>query len=156
MIQMPEIVLAQSAIDYLSEKQLWIDDIDSYADRVKKGQALWKSKSSTSKDYEIIKATLSRMCVGKKKCNYCEDSAADEVEHIQPKSIYPDLTFVWANYLYALGPLNGLKNDAYAVLDTMVYWLRFQGRKTTRLFLLLWGLQHLLIQGMKIPCALSS
>ena len=47
---------------------------------------------------------------------YCEDSCADEVEHIQPKDLYPDVVFAWSNYLYSCGPCNGGKNNKYALI----------------------------------------
>jgi uncharacterized protein (TIGR02646 family) len=56
------------------------------------------------------------MCSGARRCCYCEDSCADEVEHVRPKSLYPEQVFVWENYLYACGPCNGPKNNQYAVL----------------------------------------
>jgi hypothetical protein len=46
---------------------------------------------------------------------YCEDSAADEVEHHRPKNLYPEHTFAWENYLYSCGPCNGPKNNRFAV-----------------------------------------
>ena len=40
---------------------------------------------------------------------------ADEVEHMAPKSLYPERAFLWENYCYACGPCNGPKNNKYAV-----------------------------------------
>lgn len=40
---------------------------------------------------------------------------ADEIEHIAPKNLYPNLTFVWENYLYACGPCNGPKSNEWAI-----------------------------------------
>ena len=57
------------------------------------------------------------MCAGARRCCYCEDSLADEVEHIRPKDLYPELVFVWENYLYACGPCNGPKNNRFAVFS---------------------------------------
>lgn len=57
------------------------------------------------------------MCSGSRRCLYCEDSCADEVEHIKPQDLYPEFVFVWENYLYACGPCNGGKNNAFAVFD---------------------------------------
>lgn len=56
------------------------------------------------------------MCSDPERCVYCEDSAADEVEHIQPKDLYPCLVFVWANYVYACGRCNGRKSNKFAVV----------------------------------------
>lgn len=55
------------------------------------------------------------MCAGARRCGYCEDSAADEVEHIWPKDLYPERVFAWSNYLYACGSCNGPKNSRFAV-----------------------------------------
>jgi len=49
------------------------------------------------------------------RCAYCEDSAADEVEHIRPKDLYPQVVFAWGNYIYACGPCNGPKGSHFAV-----------------------------------------
>jgi uncharacterized protein (TIGR02646 family) len=56
------------------------------------------------------------MCAGVDRCHYCEDSAADEVEHLRPKNLYPGQTFQWDNYLFACGPCNGPKRDRFGVL----------------------------------------
>ena len=55
------------------------------------------------------------MCVGPVRCAYCEDSLADEVEHIVPKTLFPERAFDWENYLYACGPCNGPKSNRYGV-----------------------------------------
>ena len=57
------------------------------------------------------------MCSGAQRCVYCEDSVGDEVEHIQPKDLYPSLVFVWTNYVYACGRCNGGKSNKFAVIS---------------------------------------
>lgn len=47
---------------------------------------------------------------------YCEDAPADEIEHFQPKDLYPELVFIWKNYLYACGSCNGPKNNQFAII----------------------------------------
>jgi uncharacterized protein (TIGR02646 family) len=59
------------------------------------------------------------MAGGLKRCAYCEDSVADEVEHIRPKDLYPEAVFTWSNYLYACGPCNGPKNNGFAIVETV-------------------------------------
>jgi uncharacterized protein (TIGR02646 family) len=54
------------------------------------------------------------MCSGARRCCYCEDSVADEVEHIRPKDWYPESVFVWEHYLYACGPCNGPKRNRFS------------------------------------------
>jgi uncharacterized protein (TIGR02646 family) len=65
--------------------------------------------------FQHVRHTLTLMCAGAKRCMYCEDSAADEVEHHRPKNLYPEHVFTWENYLYACGPCNGPKNSRFAV-----------------------------------------
>ncbi|MDQ3011121.1 MAG: aminoglycoside phosphotransferase [Acidobacteriota bacterium] len=65
--------------------------------------------------FKEVREALTRACSGARRCNYCEDSVADEVEHIQPKDLYPEVVFAWDNYLYACGPCNGPKNSQFAV-----------------------------------------
>jgi hypothetical protein len=64
-----------------------------------------------------IRQLLSDMCNGPVRCMYCEDSVADEIEHFWPKSVWPDYVFVWDNYLYACGPCNGAKLNAFTIFD---------------------------------------
>lgn len=115
MIQITSVPLPKLVSEHLIAKQTLIDDEADYAAQVAKGKALWKSKSV--KQFNIVRSKLEKMCVGKRRCNYCEDSAADEVEHIAPKDLFPDKVFRWSNYLFACGPCNGPKNNKFAVFD---------------------------------------
>ncbi|MCU1273500.1 MAG: hypothetical protein JWO48_931 [Bryobacterales bacterium] len=65
--------------------------------------------------FQEVRRTLSGMCAGARRCMYCEDSAADEVEHHRPKDLYPEFVFAWDNYLYACGPCNVVKRNRFAV-----------------------------------------
>jgi hypothetical protein len=47
--------------------------------------------------------------------SYCEDSLANEVEHIYPKSLFPDKVFDFDNYLYACGRCNAPKNNQFSI-----------------------------------------
>ncbi|WP_187484929.1 HNH endonuclease family protein [Pantoea agglomerans] len=100
---------------HLNSKQQEINNEVSYSDKVTKADSLWKSKSK--KHFDDVRVVLDKMCVGSRRCNYCEDSVADEVEHIKPKSIYPSDCFKSENYLYSCGPCNGPKNNKYAIFD---------------------------------------
>ncbi|MGY0216756.1 hypothetical protein ACWJJH_05135 [Endozoicomonadaceae bacterium StTr2] len=115
MLKMENSELPDSVKNYLSIKQNEIDAQDSYERKVKKGKDLWGTKSRVQ--FRIIRGKLEGLCVGKRRCNYCEDSVADEVEHIKPKDLYPELVFAWMNYLFACGNCNGPKNNSFAVFS---------------------------------------
>ncbi len=65
--------------------------------------------------FDALKKVLDSMCSGARRCMYCEDSAADEIEHFRPKQFYPEVVFVWLNYLFTCGLCNITKRDKFAV-----------------------------------------
>lgn len=100
---------------HLVTKQAVIDAAADYPTKVSTADALWDKKSTTI--FAEIRAFLDTLCSGARRCHYCEDSAADEIEHIYPKKYYPERTFLWSNYLFACGPCNGSsKGDQWAVV----------------------------------------
>lgn len=66
--------------------------------------------------FDQVKEKLIEMCSGAERCHYCEDSKADEVEHLLPKDVYPNLCYSWNNYFYSCGPCNTKKNNKCAVI----------------------------------------
>jgi len=92
-----------------------------FKDRVPKAKKAWASKTSSiakRKAFADIKKLLTEACWGARRCNYCEDSVADEIEHFRPKDWYPDVAFAWSNYLYACGPCNGPKSNLFPLFPT--------------------------------------
>lgn len=90
----------------------------TFDQRVAAAKEEWKGKDGTiaKRDaFDEVKGLLRAACWGARRCNYCEDSVADEVEHFRPKDWYPDVAFVWANYLYACGPCNGPKSNQFPI-----------------------------------------
>ena len=115
MIRIAEPGLSSELVGMLDKLQATIDALPDYAARVDAAKRGWESKPRER--FEHIRETLRGMCAGEDRCMYCEDSSADEIEHVRPKSIYPDRTFRWTNYLLACGPCNGPKNNRFAVLS---------------------------------------
>jgi uncharacterized protein (TIGR02646 family) len=114
MVRIQAVDLPRAAEQGLRRYQAEIDGEPSYAKRVELAAAKFAGPKGNAV-FSQVKGTLDAMCAGARRCMYCEDSAADEVEHHHPKSLYPELTFVWSNYLYACGPCNGPKNNRFAV-----------------------------------------
>ena len=112
--------LEATALKTLSAIQEIVDKPADYSARVAKAKSEWDAKMSSNakKDaFKSVRETLAKMCVGSVRCAYCEDSLADEVEHIRPKNLFPEHAFVWGNYLFACGPCNGPKSNRYGVLN---------------------------------------
>ncbi len=103
---------------HLQEQQAIIDGISEYRLQVAEAKRLFSLRNKRDNDhFNTIKSVLTEMCSGARRCVYCEDSCADEVEHIKPKTLYPDTTFVWINYVYACGPCNGTKSSKFAIFS---------------------------------------
>jgi uncharacterized protein (TIGR02646 family) len=116
MIRLPDIVLAEHAAAGLVALQAEVDAAGSYAERVDEGKRLFELRNKPRNlIFDEVKRALEVMCSGVRRCAYCEDSLADEVEHVWPKDLYPHLVFAWANYVYACGPCNGPKGSHFAV-----------------------------------------
>lgn len=91
MIRLPDIPPPGAASQQLASWQAEVDALRSHAARVEAAKRLFKQRNtSKNKTFVEVRRRLTAMCSGAQRCGYCEDSAADEVEHIRPK----DLT-VW-------------------------------------------------------------
>ncbi len=110
MIRLPDEPLPAGARAWLTELQQTIDAQPTYERQVEAGKELFESKRGLASFRPILTA-LKRMCSGPQRCCYCEDSQATDVEHIRPKDFYPDLVFVWENYLLACARCNRPKSN---------------------------------------------
>lgn len=109
-------------LDPAAQRQLekWQDAVNAeptFKEQVALGKKQFASRNKRQNNtFNEVKKSLTEMCNGPRRCCYCEDSVADEVEHIRPKDFYPDQVFAFQNYLYACGPCNGPKSNRYAIL----------------------------------------
>jgi uncharacterized protein (TIGR02646 family) len=110
----------------LTRLQTKINDKVSFADKAAKAQSLWDSKNSANSSaikkaaFVEIRKKLAKMCVSVGICNYCEQSEANDIEHIYPKSFFPIFAFLWTNYLLACKHCNtALKLDKCFVMDSL-------------------------------------
>jgi uncharacterized protein (TIGR02646 family) len=104
----------QTKLDAL---QAQIDSKATFAEKTKRAKSLWNNKNSAV--FEPIIQTLITMCLSVKTCNYCEQNEANDIEHIFPKSFFPEKTFRWENYLLACKQCNsGYKLDKCFVIDS--------------------------------------
>jgi uncharacterized protein (TIGR02646 family) len=117
MIRIRSRSLPREARDGLASYQAEIDAIASYPAKVEGAKARFSARNKAHNPvFRVVRETLDLMCRGPRRCMYCEDAPADEIEHFQPKDLYPELVFIWKNYLYACGPCNGPKNNQFAII----------------------------------------
>ena len=116
MIQLPNLPLPKPAGDQLKAYQAEVNAARSFPARVTAAKTLFEKRNTTKNaTFRVVRTTLDLTCSGARRCCYCEDSVADEVEHIKPKDWYPESVFVWENYLYACGPCNGPKKNKFSI-----------------------------------------
>ena len=105
---------AESVLAELAVYQAALDACASYAARVEAAGAHW-DKRRESAAIRFVREMLHAMCTGIRRCMYCEDSRAEDVEHVRPKALYPGLVFAWANFLYACAECNRKKGARFKV-----------------------------------------
>jgi uncharacterized protein (TIGR02646 family) len=101
--------LAPDLSQHLAQEQAKINQENSFQDKVDKAKSLWNAKSNSNQKEAIfsdIYDALANMCISHRICNYCEANEADDIEHIYPKSFFPERTFLWDNYLLACKSCN--------------------------------------------------
>jgi hypothetical protein len=121
MIQLTSKDLTTEEQTVLQDLQSNIDMQTSFESKVEKAQNLWDNKSGAKARktaFETIKTKLIAMCVSVEICNYCENNEATDIEHLYPKSHFPERAFKWENYILACKTCNTTyKNDDFAVFN---------------------------------------
>lgn len=119
MIGLRDVSLDKAVAARLKAFQNEVNSTRSYAEAVSEAKRLFALRNTAkNKTFQAVRAALATMCSGARRCCYCEDSCADEVEHIKPKDLYPELVFTWQNYIYACGPCNGPKNNKFRIFHS--------------------------------------
>ncbi len=116
MIRLPDRTLEEHLLVSLAAYQAVVDRAGGFERRVAHASSEFSARNTkANRTFEEIKVHLDRMCSGARRCMYCEDSYADEVEHFRPKYFYPELTFAWPNYLFACGHCNVAKSNRFGL-----------------------------------------
>jgi uncharacterized protein (TIGR02646 family) len=120
MIRLRDVNLPQDTLEMLAKYQQDITKAGDYAAQVSIAEKEFKRRNTkTNKAFKVVRSHLTQMCSGARRCCYCQDSLAVQIEHIFPKSLYPDRLFDWENFLYACGRCNNQKNNNFAVFATV-------------------------------------
>ena len=87
-----------------------------YASRVEAAKRLWTAKTNSARvSFRTVHTTLVEIHRNDTHCCYCGFSAADAIDHFRPRSLYPELTFVWENYIHTCSRCNNVKGAQFAV-----------------------------------------
>ena len=118
MIQLIRPALSINAAQSLEQYQTAVDNQPDFPTKVNFAKDDFPKKNIIGNaTFNDVKLKLIQMSSGAERCHYCEDSKADEVDHLLPKDAYPNHCYSWNNYYYACGTCNGPKNNKCAVID---------------------------------------
>ena len=121
MLHLTPKILSVKTQNHLNARQADIDNKAPFDVKAERAGSLWGSKTGSqagNRAFTEIKTTLISMCIGVEICNYCEQSEASDIEHILPKSLFPEQAFKWTNYLLACKKCNTThKLDAMYIFD---------------------------------------
>jgi uncharacterized protein (TIGR02646 family) len=106
MQQIPPIVLKNGLQQHLKQAQAKIDQLPSYYKKVKQAKVLWLGKKKTNAQKAAFNRIEKALQVHNHFCHYCEGKAGNSIDHFYPRGFYPDLTFVWENYLWSCQACN--------------------------------------------------
>lgn len=113
------ITLEDDIKSVLEKKQKTIDDLSTFIEKSNKAGKAWDSKGSPE-IFKRIRKHLITLCVSVEVCNYCESNEGNDIEHIFPKKLFPNRTFLWKNYLLACQKCNSThKQDQFAIFDPL-------------------------------------
>lgn len=83
--------------------------------KINNGEEVSKTLKERYRHPQIKEAVISET---NGKCCYCESKVSHvypgDIEHIKPKSIYPNLTFEWNNLTFVCSKCNNKKRDYYS------------------------------------------
>ena len=114
MIRVVDPGLDASTLLRLKSFQTEVDGAGTYPMQVEAATRTYGARGHSDRSpFREVRATLRGMCSSLERCMYCEDAPANEVEHVRPKILYPELTFRWENFLFACGPCNAPKGNRF-------------------------------------------
>jgi uncharacterized protein (TIGR02646 family) len=101
--------LNQGMIDLLADRTALIE---AEADPVGAANRLYTNARQSRWFGPVIDA-LRGMAGPGERCMFCSGSECSQVEHFQPKAIFPTLALVWENLLWVCGICNQFKGDRF-------------------------------------------
>jgi len=111
MIKTNPTTIRKGILNHLQKLQNEIDALPNYKARVKQAKILWQNKKKTNAQkaaFNRVEKELQKIAIGTNNyCNYCEANVGTTIEHIYPRGLFPNKTFVWENYLWTCKQCNG-------------------------------------------------
>lgn len=111
MIKTTPSTIRKGILNHLQKLQGQIDALPTYKAQVKEAKVLWQNKKKTNPQkaaFNRVEKELQKLAIGANNyCNYCEANVGTTIEHIYPRGLFPNKTFVWENFLWTCKQCNG-------------------------------------------------
>jgi uncharacterized protein (TIGR02646 family) len=108
--------ITQAHLAALASTQADINSAAAGDARRRRAVEHWANRTQ-NRTFDALRDELRRMAGELERCFYCEDSCADQIEHVWPKKRFPERTFVWENYCFACGTCNRPKTNHFQLID---------------------------------------
>jgi uncharacterized protein (TIGR02646 family) len=115
--------LTEKAKTTLAELQQLVNEEISHEAKKDRAGQFWKNrtKNKTFKEIKDKLAACNKVVVEGESifyCHYYENDRIQDIEHIYPKSAFPERAYRWENYIYICTCCNSkLKNDKYYIFN---------------------------------------
>lgn len=106
MQRLPILPLRNGLQQHLRQAQEKINTLSSYYKKVKQAKVMWQSKKKTNAQKSAFNRIAKALQQAGSHCHYCEAALGTSIEHFYPRGFYPNLTFVWENYLWSCQACN--------------------------------------------------
>lgn len=116
MLRLKQASIGSETIAVLARYQAAVDVINDYAARVTEASRAWTSKRSSA-TMRRVRQRLGELSGPLELCHWCDTPAANEIEHVRPKDLYPNHVFVWANLLLSCGKCNRNKSNRFGIVS---------------------------------------
>jgi uncharacterized protein (TIGR02646 family) len=110
MRQIQRVTLPGDAQTWLDERQREADELDRIA-RLNT-TARWE-EHRPAMNTNGVRESLETMAGPRRRCMFCGDSKATDIEHFRPKMRYPEHMFHWDNFLLVCWPCNRRKGTKF-------------------------------------------
>jgi uncharacterized protein (TIGR02646 family) len=124
MLAIPPTLCPEQATVILNQLQREVNEQPEHKSKVQKVEAFWANRTRNNA-FSEVRFELLKLCPGGY-CCYCETNEPSPVEHIWPKSHYPERAFTWENYLFACHNCNshhkGAKWAIFQDATTNAFW----------------------------------
>ncbi len=106
MQQLPPLPLRAGLLEHLRQAQKKINQLPNYYQKVKQAKMLWQTKKKTKAQKSAFSRIEKALQIEGSYCHYCEGNIGSSIEHFYPRGFYPNLTFVWKNFLWSCQACN--------------------------------------------------